>query len=102
MSVRLTLGVSPQSLARDAQPGTRLAEAGLLAGSAIPPASQPEPHPGTVRLEVVGGPSAGSSNGSAIERGDRRIPLVGTGERVEVLRGHVLRVGDVRGEPVPL
>ncbi|MFL0410066.1 hypothetical protein ACH0AH_02705 [Microbacterium paludicola] len=45
---------------------------------------------------------AGSSNGSAIERGDRRIPLTGTGERVEVLRGDVLWVGDVRVEVVPL
>lgn len=44
---------------------------------------------------------AGSSNGSAIERGDRRIPLPGTGERVSVLRGDALWVGDVRVEAVP-
>ncbi|WP_345751892.1 FHA domain-containing protein [Microbacterium rhizophilus] len=45
---------------------------------------------------------AGSSNGSAIERGGRRIPLPGTGERVTVLRGDVLWVGDVRVEAAPL
>lgn len=44
---------------------------------------------------------AGSSNGSAIERGDRRIPLAGTGERIEVLRGDVLWAGDVRIEILP-
>ncbi|GAA1731452.1 FHA domain-containing protein [Microbacterium paludicola] len=45
---------------------------------------------------------AGSSNGSAIERGGRRIPLAGTGERVAVLHGDVLWVGDVRVDVVPL
>lgn len=41
---------------------------------------------------------AGSSNGSLIERGERRIPLAATGERVDVLRGDVLWIGDVRIE----
>ncbi|MBO3662741.1 FHA domain-containing protein [Microbacterium stercoris] len=44
---------------------------------------------------------AGSSNGSAIERGDRRIPLAASGERLEVLRGDVLWAGDVRIEVLP-
>lgn len=57
-------------------------------------------------LELEGGElragDAGSSNGSAIERGGRRIPLTGTGERVSMLRGDVLWVGDVRVDVVPL
>lgn len=100
--VARSLGPRPQLLARAAESVTRLAEAGLVSGPVIPPVSRPEPNRGTVRLEVVGAPFAASNNGSAIERGDRRIPLTGSAERVDVLRGDVLWVGDVRVEPVPL
>lgn len=44
---------------------------------------------------------AGSSNGSAIERGDRTIPLEAGGERTEVLPGDAVWIGDVRVEIAP-
>lgn len=62
-----SLGVSPQLLVRDAEPSTPLTDAGLLSGSIIPPLSHPELSPGTVRLEVIGGPFAGAT--VPLERG---------------------------------
>ncbi|WP_345751891.1 FtsK/SpoIIIE domain-containing protein [Microbacterium rhizophilus] len=77
-----SLGVSPQLLVRDAEPATPLTEAGLLSGSIIPPVSAPEPAPGTVRLEVIGGPFAGAT--VPLERGQAITIGAGEGDDVRV------------------
>ncbi|MEL5991213.1 FtsK/SpoIIIE domain-containing protein [Microbacterium phosphatis] len=75
-----SLGVSPGLLVREADAATPLAEAGLLSGSVIPPVAAAEPAPGTVRLEIIGGPFAGA--GIPLERG--QAITVGSGPQDDV------------------
>src|SRR5690606_19685325 len=75
-----SLGVSPGLLTREADPALPLASAGLLSGAIVPPLAADEPAPGTVRLEVIGGPFAGAA--IPIERG--QTLTLGTGESDDV------------------
>ncbi|MBO3662740.1 FtsK/SpoIIIE domain-containing protein [Microbacterium stercoris] len=75
-----SLGVSPGLLTREADPTIPLASAGLLSGAIVPPLAADEPAPGTVRLEVIGGPFAGAA--IPLERG--QTITLGTGESDDV------------------
>lgn len=56
-----SLGVAPESLAAGASPQAPLAESGVHSGAVLPPAHDGGLAPGTLRLEIVGGPFAGES-----------------------------------------
>lgn len=86
-----SLGVAPTAIA-PADPRTALIDAGLLSGSVLPPRDAPEPAPGTVRLEIVGGPFAGTT--VPLERG--QAITIGSGEHVD------LRIADPSLAPAHL
>ncbi|WP_221584805.1 FtsK/SpoIIIE domain-containing protein [Microbacterium sp. G2-8] len=68
-----SLDVDPGALAPQSEPDVALVHSGLLSGTVIPPRDAPEPEPGTVRIEIIGGPFAGTT--------------------VPVRRGHELTLG---------
>jgi len=75
-----SLGVAPNALAPTAAPETPLIESGLLSGAVLPPRAAPEPPPGTVRLEIVGGPFSGTV--VPLERG--QAITIGSGDGVDL------------------